>query len=167
MASPTQWTWVWVNSGSWWWKGGLACCSSWGVQRVRQDWVTELNWTDEFLDLYFQDKYCVCQSVSHYWSLQPHGLLCNLPGSFVHGILQARILELVAMPFSRGSFCPRNQTPVSWIAGRFFTAWDIRKAYFSGEFHMNSCLWGMTSLGPVRFLEIKEEIIRRRQYYKL
>ena len=29
MASPTQWTWVWVNSGSWWWQGGLACCSPW------------------------------------------------------------------------------------------------------------------------------------------
>ena len=30
MASPTQWTWVWVNSGSWWWQGGLPCCSPWG-----------------------------------------------------------------------------------------------------------------------------------------
>ena len=42
MASPTQWTWVWVNSGSWWWHGTLACCSS-GSQRVRHDWVTELH----------------------------------------------------------------------------------------------------------------------------
>ena len=52
--------------------------------------------------------------------------LCNLidcspPGSFVHGILQARILEWVASPFSRGSSQPGDQTWVSCIAGRFFT----------------------------------------------
>ena len=46
---------------------------------------------------------------------------CSPPGSSVHGILQARILERVAIPFSRGSSPPRNQTWVSCIAGRFFT----------------------------------------------
>ena len=43
------------------------------------------------------------------------------PSSSVHGILQARILEWVAIPFSRGSSQPRDQTQVSCIAGRFFT----------------------------------------------
>ena len=46
----------------------------------------------------------------------------NLPGSSVHGILQARILEWVAMPSSRGSSQPRDWTCESCIAGRFFTA---------------------------------------------
>ena len=46
---------------------------------------------------------------------------CGLPGSSVHGILQAGILEWVAISFSRGSSKPRNQTWVSCIAGRFFT----------------------------------------------
>ena len=46
----------------------------------------------------------------------------NLPGSSVHGILQARVLEWVAISFSRGSSHPRNQTKISCIAGRFFTA---------------------------------------------
>jgi len=46
---------------------------------------------------------------------------CSLPGSFVHGILQARMLEWVAMPSSRGSSQPRDRTLVSCIAGRFFT----------------------------------------------
>ena len=45
----------------------------------------------------------------------------NLPGSFVHGILQARELEWVAIPFSRRSSQPRAQTPVSRIAGGLFT----------------------------------------------
>ena len=47
---------------------------------------------------------------------------CSLPSSSVHGILQARILEWVASPFSRGSSWPRDRTHVSCIAGRFFTA---------------------------------------------
>ena len=45
---------------------------------------------------------------------------CNPPGSFVHGISQARILEWVAIPFSRGSSQPRDQTQVSCIADGFF-----------------------------------------------
>ena len=47
---------------------------------------------------------------------------CSLPGSSAHGILQARILEWVAMPSSRGSSQPRDQTQVSHTAGRFFTS---------------------------------------------
>ena len=46
---------------------------------------------------------------------------CRPPGSSVHGILQVRILEWVAIPFSRGSFWSRDQSRVSGIAGRFFT----------------------------------------------
>ena len=50
------------------------------------------------------------------------------PGSSVHGILQARMLEWVAMTFSRGSSWPRDWTWVSYIAGRFFTIWATREA---------------------------------------
>ena len=53
---------------------------------------------------------------------------CSLPGSSVHGILQARILEWVAMPFARGSSQPRDRTQVSCIAGGFFTGFPIREA---------------------------------------
>ena len=45
MASLTQWTWVWVNPGSWWWIGRLGVLQSMGSQRGGHDWVTELNWT--------------------------------------------------------------------------------------------------------------------------
>ena len=48
---------------------------------------------------------------------------CSPPGFSVHGVLQARILEWVAVPFSRGSSQPRDRTQVSCIAGRFFTNW--------------------------------------------
>ena len=53
----------------------------------------------------------------------------SLPGSPVHGILQAIILEWVAVPFSRGSSWPRDQTQVSHIAGGFFTIWVPREAH--------------------------------------
>ena len=46
MASPTQWTWVWVNSRSWWWTGRPGVLWFMGLQRVRHDWTTELNWTE-------------------------------------------------------------------------------------------------------------------------
>ena len=54
---------------------------------------------------------------------------CSPPGSSIHGILQARILEWVAISFSRGSSQPRNRTQVSCIAGRFFTYWAMQEAY--------------------------------------
>ena len=55
--------------------------------------------------------------------------VCILPGSSVHGILQAGILEWVAISFSRGSSQPRDQAHISCIAGRFFTIWATWKAH--------------------------------------
>ena len=46
MASPTRWTWVWVNSGSWWWTGRPGVLRFMGLQRVQHDWATELNWSN-------------------------------------------------------------------------------------------------------------------------
>ena len=46
MASLTRWTWVWVDSGSWWWTGRPGVLQFMGSQRVGHDWATELNWTD-------------------------------------------------------------------------------------------------------------------------
>ena len=50
---------------------------------------------------------------------------CKPPGSSVHGISQARTLEWGAIPFSRGSFWPRDWTQVSCVAGGFFTVWEL------------------------------------------
>ena len=62
---------------------------------------------------------------------------CNPPGCSVHGILQARILEWVPILFSRGSSWPRDQTPVSCIAGGFFTVWATRKAPLYNNSQLN------------------------------
>ena len=63
-----------------------------------------------------------CPTLATPWTV------CGLPGSSVHGIFQARILEWVAISFSRGSSWPRNWTQVSCTIGRFFTSWATREA---------------------------------------
>ena len=50
MASSTRWTWVWASSGSWWCTGKPGMLQSMESQRVRHDWVTELNWTHVYTD---------------------------------------------------------------------------------------------------------------------
>ena len=70
-------------------------------------------------------------------------MACNLPNSSVHGILQARILEWVAMPSSRGSSPPRNWTWISCIfciTGRFFTAEPPGKPHHSLHILPNQAL---------------------------
>ena len=68
------------------------------------------------------------------WKSLSHVRLFAIPWTVIHGILQARVLESVVFPFSRGSSQPRDQTQVSHIAGVFFTSWATREAqeYWSG-----------------------------------
>ena len=67
--------------------------------------------------------------VGHDWSdLAAAASDCNPPGYSVHGILQARILEWIALPFSWGSFWSRDWIWVSHISSRFFTIWATREA---------------------------------------
>ena len=61
---------------------------------------------------------------------------CSLPGSSVHGILQARVLEWVASPFSRGPSRPKDRTCISCI-GRFFTIWATREALHISNWLLN------------------------------
>ena len=79
-----------------------------------------------FLLLKSEVKALVAQSCPTFCYLMD----CSPLGSSVHGILSARILEWVAIPFSRESFWTRDQTWVSFIAGRFFTIWAIKESPF-------------------------------------
>ena len=135
MASLTQWTWVWVSSGSWRWTGKPGVLQSMGSQIVGHDWATELNWTEDYIFLKFlflqtnaaleytftlktkkvqsviisppektnyiyidrlQEfllyKYTYACMLSHIHA--PCDTVdCSSPGSSVHGIFQAWILE--------------------------------------------------------------------------
>ena len=66
---------------------------------------------------------------------------CSLPGSSVHGIFQARILEWFAMPSSRGSSQPRDLTQVSHIVGRFFTIWAITLVPSNAQTDLGQTSW--------------------------
>jgi len=74
-----------------------------------------------------QKKKWKVRLLSRVWLCDP--VDCSPPGSSVHGILQARILERVAISFSRGSSRPRDRTQVSHLAGRCFNLWTTREAY--------------------------------------
>ena len=185
MASLTQWTWIWANSGRWWRTGKPGVLQSMGSQRVRHNLVAEQQgmrdlvprpgiehlspalqgrfffffffWQGRFLTTVPPGKSLLCfNSISFMpfsipassdsvsllffpfsipWiffftyvlrcsvlsdSLWPQGLHAAHQAPLSVGILQARILEWVAMPSSRGSSQPRYQTQASHIAGRLF-----------------------------------------------
>ena len=62
---------------------------------------------------------------------------CSLPSPSVYGTLQAKILQWVAIPFSRGSSQPRDWTQVSFTAGRFFIIWTTRVAHRANDMMQN------------------------------
>ena len=94
MASLTQWTWVWVSSRSWGWIENSGVLQSMGSQRVRHDWVIELNWLA--LRCIFSAAFV---KVNEAKVPQSCLTLCNPVDYRVPEILQARILEWVALPF--------------------------------------------------------------------
>ena len=111
MASLTRWTWVWVNSECWWWTGRPGVLRFMGSQRVGHNWVTELNWT-ELIYIYK----CMCAKLLQSCPTLCHRMDCSLPASSVHGILQEKLLEWVAMLSSRGSSQPRDRTCISYVS---------------------------------------------------
>ena len=74
---------------------------------------------------------------------------CSLPRSFVHGIIQARILEWVAFPFSRVSFQSRDQTQVSLFAGGLFTIWASYKEVKQAGWQYTALSYSFPNFEPV------------------
>ena len=93
------------------------------VSRIGYDLATKERERDSHDDKYTSklEQLTETKSLSPVW-------LCDPKDYTVHGILQARILEWVAFPFSRGSSQPRDWTQVSHTAGEFFTSWATKEA---------------------------------------
>ena len=87
---------------------------------------TEVTWTSINREMDKNVEKVKVKSLSHV-RLFATPMDCSPPGSSVHGIFQARVLEWVAISFSRGSSQPRDRTPVSRTAGRCFTIWATRE----------------------------------------
>ena len=67
MASPTWWTWVWASSRSWWWTAKPGMLQSIGLQRVRHDWETELNWL-RCVYVYVHTHICIWITLLYTWN---------------------------------------------------------------------------------------------------
>ena len=102
---------------------------------------------DALLMLFENDEYILCTNQYHIHMKVKVKLLsrvrllsdpmgCSLPGSSVHGIFQARVLEWVAIAFSRRSSRPRNRTRVSHIGGRCFNLWATREVHYHTHIYM-------------------------------
>ena len=97
--------------------------SLWNISK--QDSELQATFSADFLRLECVHILCVYITQSYPTVCDP--MDCSPSDSSVHGILQARTLERVAISFSRGSSWPRDQTQVSCIAGRFFPVWATRE----------------------------------------
>ena len=105
---------------------------------------------------------CVCVCVSESClSLWSYG--CSLPGSSVHGILQTKILEWVAISFSRESSLPRDWTQVSCIVGRFFPFWATSEALDTSHKNSKDCKQKLLELIS-RFDKVSEHKINIQKY---
>ena len=143
---------LWNGPGPWFWaisNPTRCCCESaalsipehWKTQQWPQDWKRSV-----FIPIPKKDSAKECSNyptialISHA-SKGREGKVaqscltlcdpidCSLPGFSVHGIFQARVLEWVAISFSRGSSRPRDRTQVSRNVGRCFTHWATREAH--------------------------------------
>ena len=165
----SRWTWVWVNSGSWWWTGKPDVLPSMGSQEVRHDWATELNWQNHGLvrlqsswtqiaggnakwcspskqvGSFFKHK-CTSSFTSYMktWKHKWKSLSC-VQLFVTPWTIQSKEFSRpeywsgVAFPFSPGSSQPRDWTQVSYIVDRLFTSWVTRETHMKTCVHVKTC----------------------------
>ena len=104
---------------------------------------------------------CVCVLVTQLCPTLCNRMDCSLPGSSVHGIIQARILELIAIPFSRGSSWPRDWTQVSCTAGIFFTVWTTRESESHSVLSDSVTPWTVACQAPLSMEFSRQEYWNR------
>ena len=105
MASLTQWTWVWVDSRSWWWTGRSGVLQFMGSQRVGHDWATELNWTEVPVDLQWTE-FSPWPLRAFYSFRKGKGLLFPSSWDFL-------TYKLTSEPFNLDFFIPGLSLPLS------------------------------------------------------
>ena len=106
------------------------------IQRKQLTMSNSPKWLSLDLNVFSTQRWWWFSQLSHVRPMD-----CSLPGTSVHGIFQARILEWVAISFSRASSRLRGRTPVSCTAGRFFTIWAPREALVVSKYLYPRVLW--------------------------
>ena len=118
MPSPLQLTWVWVDSGSWWWTGRTGVLWFMGSQRVGHDWATELNWNEKIF------RFVVIHTVRGFgvlYKVQVMFFWNSLTFSMIHRMLA--VWALVSVPFLNPA----------WTSGssQFTYCWSLAWRIFS------------------------------------
>ena len=131
MASLTRWTWVWVNPGSWWWTGGLACFDSWGLKE--SDTTERLNWLTDWC-YFFLPPFHFSSDRSSFLSLIPKlffpilflwwllafNLRPKLISTYVYWFLKLTILMLFCLSACILNFSNLAQNGRTWLACVYF-----------------------------------------------
>ena len=120
MASPIRWTWVWVNSGSWWWMGRPGVLQFMGSQRVGHDWATDwLNWTDHIKSL---GIYSNIQGLSLVWTQNTRSIFKEKTNLKYLNLIRGDNIQLWHTPFPILNQCVVPYlflTVASWSEYRF------------------------------------------------
>ena len=146
MASLTQWTGVWVNSRSWWWTWRPGMLQFMGSQRVGDDWVTELTWTEPLLR---QRGSCPCDGAS------VGALACSYGREGTHKVSwnfrEAKVLVIQSCPTLGTPWTVAHQAPLSmkfsrpleWVAIPFSSTFGQNKSQNQATF--KECVTNSTS----------------------
>ena len=122
MASPTRWIWVWASSRSWWWTGKPGVLQSMGLQSVRHNWETELDWTDhESCSNFFQYFISPYFLSNHLWAIQ---LSCLTLLESLGWCGEMRLDFKVKWPRTLFQLCRDSCDPQSWST-------DLNKAFWT------------------------------------
>ena len=152
MASQTQWTWVCMDSGSWWWTGRPGVLWFMGSQRVGHDWVTELNWTTTSSSE-LQQPPCTCHVPQRYTAHPLTHFICSFyqeclipfstcgnpipQGSFL--ILRLLLRQILLLCLEYASFSPSFS--VSWLTSIFASGFKLDAVSLGKESSLESLRW--------------------------
>ena len=137
MASPTRWTWVWVNFRSCWWTRRPGVLQFMGSQKVGHDWVTELNWTRLVITFLPRNK---CLLIS--WLQLPSTVI--LEPKKIKSVTVSIVSPLFAMKW--WDQMPRSSFFECWVLSQLFECWVLSQLF---HFPLSFSSRGFQELVPV------------------
>ena len=135
MASPTRWTWVWVNSGSLWYTGRSGMLRFTGSQRVGHDWATKLNWTELQPVSYYNSYMCVCM-----WGMGG-GSCVSITLCFSYLVFFFLILDILDNTVATLDSCWPTSPIFPSVICQIFGQWLGQLFYWSLFFYLMWSIW--------------------------
>ena len=120
MASLTRWTWVWMNSGSWWWTGRPGVLRFMGSQRVWHDWATDLIWSEISIKIKLPPHFWRNRAPDLFLLLGDPGLLINLPRNWLSLIYHLSTY----LPTKKSQWCTKKHMFIISVLFNRSVVWD-------------------------------------------